>query len=449
MKNLILLPLVALMFLATSCNDSLSQQDIKKAKINGQTPTSTPPTSLTISIDGDLDDDFMYSSSDAINIVEDMLDEMNIIHPNLYNNVTIETIYSDHYIPDIETCLKLIDWYGNPFEDTINNVLSLSSFSVPSVYYYVINFPNDSGYAVVHADKRIPTPVAYYRDYGSLNETDFDFSSLAYYITTLATPANPDPNSPTLSLLQPISWTNIPAGDNRHNQLFSYYYQLVQFILSLYPCQYGNLDYPCEEISLQTYSCVNILTTHIENYGAWNDDYPYISPTYSSFETNIPLTIMKILTHEGFVGTLFNTPFDGTDFSSAHNVSQIAAWTDLIFEYLCADPTKTYTERGLQFLEEECSFTLSNPTILERTTINYTLWEPYHYIVSGLHVGIIPKGNNWDLLVGLQAYYDDCNMLWWGNFYVEEKDSTNNLYHINQLCFSLKPVIFYELCNEN
>lgn len=444
-KHLLYLPLMALILCVAGCSDTISQKAPTNYAKTPRLTRSNNPSGVSITIDTDLNNDYMYSTYEAKELLSDALDDMYMEHPDVAG-ASVIGIPSANIVGDFATYINSIDWTNHPYEDSINAVIALESFVVPSTFCYIINFPNDSGCAIVSADKRIPSPMAFYCNKGRLYSEDLDMHTELEYIYSYITESSNsgEPNAPTNQISQLIPWNNVKLWEDSHARLTTYSQIWLEFMLSLAPCQYNQLDYPCPPASSYATAPANNLKRRIVNYNAWDDVYPYVSSIVEEANTNIPLAIMKILTHEGFVGTLFNQSFDGSDFRTIDHEDEIAEWTDLIYQYISSDTTMTYSDKGLQFLSDVCGYYLTNPDIpkLPNTPIEY--WYPYVHLMTYYHVGIIPRdANNWDLVVGMTAQESNCLVLSYSvNFLIEDK-AYDEGYRNSSVHRFMNPVIFY------
>lgn len=114
--------------------------------------------------------------------IEDLFYELFPAYEQYANGVTIDKIYSDNYLPYMESL-----YLATCTPDEAEKWLGMS-FEVPSVWMYLINLPNSHGYALLNADKRVGSPLVIFQKGDSLNPHVFDYFSditqpLIYYVT--------------------------------------------------------------------------------------------------------------------------------------------------------------------------------------------------------------------------------------------------------------------------
>lgn len=431
-KHLLYLPLMVLIFCVASCSDENSPQKDTSTRTKLHELSSSPICHIDVVVDEDLDE-YILSENEVQAQLNSELQAYGIERPDM-DYITIQPVYSEDYAPYLTTLVCHVDWTGSVYEDIITSLTGQGSIYIPSTLYYVVNFPNDSGCAILSADSRKDELLLLYNEVGSIPSTDLDpgtymanwdyFDGRMHGIDSL-----------TLAHLHTLCGlsTNFPAD-----------LQTLMFVTEM--AHYGgSLGGSCQKYQTDP---INVLTDSISNANQWNNTTPYVDANQAT-TTNIPLIIVKLLTYEGYVGSLCNEPFDGTLYRTGNLVDEIADWTNLLYAYLSSNPTMTMSEMGQQLLES-CGFNFTTPSIIPPATPFIDLWLPSMYLIdifaSHFHPGIVfVDDNHWELIVGIQ--YIRCATIGYSNgeMNVEYYDTTWKKCRSYKTSNLVYPAAFYVL----
>lgn len=394
MKKLISLLCATLLFVGCQ-NDLVNPTKVQKPNEDkGPIMLRRPELHNGISIDSDLDRDYLYSASEAQALLKEFVedyhfDDVDVTHATMYS------VYTESYIFDLATLMDHTNWTGNPLANVYEQLYE-QTFLLPSIYYYVFNFPN-GGYAIVHADKRILSPIATLTNSGpQLYDFQFDLSDIADYAISHEEywEIFERKMDSLMRLVRLEPFVTLPL----HTQYMEFCKGLEHiFTNTADPNSYENVG--------DTLSFPRILWSVPQNNNAIPSEADYLT-------TNIPTALVKMLTLENYNGFYLSNSFYGNNYSNPDSLSALSFHVDKTYIHLPTHHNLLYN----------CALdTLVNNILIHTAD---TVLNPLHVFSQTVnkHPTVIVKSDTeWQLIYGLMI--ETTGIGTYSYYFVDKNDS--------------------------